>query len=198
MTYWKDENKHKKLPWLAPFKKKKLWIVTNPQRPFRRQNWSLWSNNDLYSSNITTGLCGFAAVWLSTLVVLFLVSPPPPTIFVSFLTVFVAFTSGSVFDGKLQFGNVVTFSLCFTLLLCWRSIWNCSQNCFVRWQKTWSSGYGRRPIFGRSWIRMYIGRTIFSISFLFKKLFWCLLKKTENKRNRGRGWPVLFSQLVSF
>lgn len=78
MTYWKDENKHKKLPWLAPFKKKKLWIVTNPQRPFRRQNWSLWSNNDLYSSNITTGLCGFAAVWLSTLVVLFLVSPPPP------------------------------------------------------------------------------------------------------------------------
>lgn len=145
--------------------------------------WSLW----VCCSLIEHSCCPFSGV-----------PSPPPTIFVSFLTVFVAFTSGSVFDGKLQFGNVVTFSLCFTLLLCWRSIWNCSQNCFVRWQKTWSSGYGRRPIFGRSWIRMYIGRTIFSISFLFKKLFWCLLKKTENKRNRGRGWPVLFSQLVSF
>ena len=59
-------------------------------------------------------------------------------------------------------------------------------------REPWSSGYGRRLTFLRSWVRIpvpYTGWTFFHIKLLLNCVDVCL-KKTENKRKRGRGWPI--------
>ena len=57
----------------------------------------------------------------------------------------------------------------------------------------WSSGYGRRLKFQRSWVWIpapYTGWTWhFSHWFVVKNCIICL-KRTENKRKRGQGWPI--------
>ena len=59
-------------------------------------------------------------------------------------------------------------------------------------QESWSSGYGRRLMFQRSWVQipaLYTGwKWHFSHLFVVKivKCVW----KDDNKWKRGRGWPI--------
>ena len=59
-------------------------------------------------------------------------------------------------------------------------------------QEPWSSGYGRRltvlKVMGLNSSAVYC-MDIFSHLFVVK-LYWSLFEKTENKRKRGRGWPI--------
>ena len=61
-------------------------------------------------------------------------------------------------------------------------------------REPWSSGYGRRLVFKRSWVRipaLYTGWTFFT--FIYCKNCIVCLKKTENKRKRGRDWLIFIS-----
>ena len=49
---------------------------------------------------------------------------------------------------------------------------------------SWSKGRGLE-----SWHHILDGIDIFYIDLLYK-LYGCLFEKTENKRKRGRGWPI--------
>ena len=68
-------------------------------------------------------------------------------------------------------------------------------------RKPWSSGYGRRLMFWRSWIWIpvpYTGWTWhFSTLICCKNCIVCL-KKTKNKRKRGRGWPIFYKKKWNF
>ena len=52
-------------------------------------------------------------------------------------------------------------------------------NTVVQWREPWYSGYGRRLTWQRSWVRILAPYTGY------------LFEKTENKRKRGPGWPIL-------
>ena len=52
-------------------------------------------------------------------------------------------------------------------------------NAVVQWREPWYSGYGRRLTWQRSWVRILAPYTGY------------LFEKTENKRKRGPGWPIL-------
>ena len=58
----------------------------------------------------------------------------------------------------------------------------------VGWEPL-SSGYGKRLMFRRSWVRILDWHEIFSHWFVVK-IVTCLFQKTKNKRKRGRGWPI--------
>ena len=73
--------------------------------------------------------------------------------------------------------------------------------CFYSWNQTkniifgrepWSSGYGRWLTFQRSWVRILAPDTgwTWHFSHWFVVKIVCLFEKTENKRKRGRGWPI--------
>ena len=62
--------------------------------------------------------------------------------------------------------------------------------CFVKGtgMLPWSSGYGRRLMFQRSWVQIpvpYTGWTVFSHLFVVKNVLF--VRRDENKRKRGRG-----------
>ena len=68
-------------------------------------------------------------------------------------------------------------------------------------REPWSSGYGRRLMIQSSWVQIpapYTGWT-----WHFFTLICCkncnnvCLKKTENKRKRGRGWPIFRKQFLN-
>ena len=59
-------------------------------------------------------------------------------------------------------------------------------------REPWSSGYGRRLVFGRSWVWIpapYTGWT-WHFSHLFALKFLLFVWKDKNKWKRGRGWPI--------
>ena len=63
----------------------------------------------------------------------------------------------------------------------------------------WSSGYGWRLMFQRSWVRMpapYTGWAFFTL--ICCKICIVCLKKAENKRKRGRSWAILFYLIKIF
>ena len=63
-------------------------------------------------------------------------------------------------------------------------------------REPWSSGNWRRLTFWRSWVRIpspYTGWT-WHFSHWFVVWLYCLFEKTENKRKRGRGWPIFFKK----
>ena len=65
----------------------------------------------------------------------------------------------------------------------------------VGWEP-WSSGYGRRLTYQRSWVRIpvpYTGWTWYFFTLICCKKLYCLFEKTENKRKRGRDWPIFFN-----
>ena len=58
-----------------------------------------------------------------------------------------------------------------------------------------SSGYGRRLMFERSWVRIlaqYTGWTLHFIILICCKNFYCVFEKTENKR----GWPIFLKKIT--
>ena len=58
-----------------------------------------------------------------------------------------------------------------------------------------SSGYGRRLMFERSWVRIlaqYTGWTLHFIILICCKKFYCVFEKTENKR----GWPIFLKKIT--
>ena len=69
-----------------------------------------------------------------------------------------------------------------------------SIGCFGR--EPWSSGYGRRLMIQRLWVRIpapYTGWTWHFFTLICcKNCSNVCLKKTENKRKRGQGWPIFF------
>ena len=64
----------------------------------------------------------------------------------------------------------------------------------IKLSMPWSSGYGKRLMFQRLWVRiqaLYTGWTWhFSHIFVVKIVMMCVWKD-ENKLKRGRGWPTL-------
>ena len=68
---------------------------------------------------------------------------------------------------------------------------NNNKNKFHGWEP-WSSGYGRRLTFWRSWVRipvLYTGWKFFSL--ICWKIVLMFVWKRPKKTNRGRGWPIL-------
>ena len=69
------------------------------------------------------------------------------------------------------------------------------RNSVVR--EPWSSGYGRRLTFQRSWVWFPAPDTGWTWHFFtlicYKNCIVCL-KKTENKRKRGRGWAIFLKK----
>ena len=63
-----------------------------------------------------------------------------------------------------------------------------------------SSGYGRRLMFQRSWVRIlavYNGWTWHFFTMIWCQKLYSLFEKTENKRKRGRDWTILKKKLSS-
>ena len=58
----------------------------------------------------------------------------------------------------------------------------------------WSSGYVRRLMSKKSWVQILAPcpRWTWHFSHWFVVQLYCLLEKTENKWNRGGGWPINF------
>ena len=69
-------------------------------------------------------------------------------------------------------------------------------------QKPWSSGYGRRRMFWRLWVRIPVPNTGWTFFKLIccKNYIWVCMKKTEDKWKRGRGRPIknIHKDLVLF
>ena len=62
-------------------------------------------------------------------------------------------------------------------------------------REPWSSGYGKRLTFQGSWVRIQAPDTGWTWHFSYwivVKIALFVWKKTENKRKRGRGWPIIF------
>ena len=90
---------------------------------------------------------------------------------------------------------------------CWLDVGSNSRKYWNQWiltffvresitvgREPWSSRYGKRLTFQRLWIRILVLDTGWTRHFFTliccKKCTVCL-KKTENKRKSGRGWPIL-------
>ena len=61
---------------------------------------------------------------------------------------------------------------------------------FLIRQETWYSGYGRRLIFRRSWVRISASYTGWTFSHLFVVKIVLFVWKDENKRKKSREWPI--------
>ena len=75
----------------------------------------------------------------------------------------------------------------------WLSVANLINTLWTLGREPWSSGYGRRLMFRRSWVRipaLYTGWTWVFFTLICCKKIYCLFEKTENKRKRGRSWPI--------
>ena len=68
---------------------------------------------------------------------------------------------------------------------------------FLIWEH-WSSGYGRKLTFQRLWVWIPAPDTGWTWHFFtlicYKDCIVCL-KKTENKRKRGQGWPIFLKKI---
>ena len=56
-------------------------------------------------------------------------------------------------------------------------------------REPWSSGYGRRLMCQRSWVRIPTCAWHYSHLFVVKIVMMCV-RKDENEWKRGRGWPI--------
>ena len=71
-------------------------------------------------------------------------------------------------------------------------------NCPGLGLEPWSSGNGRRLMFQRLWVRilaLYTGWTFFHIPICCK--ICNVVRKDENKRKRGRSWPIFFKKTLT-
>ena len=61
----------------------------------------------------------------------------------------------------------------------------------------WSSTYGRRLEFQRSWVRILVLFTEWKYHFshiFVVRIIMFFFEKTENKWKRGRGWPIFLKK----
>ena len=69
---------------------------------------------------------------------------------------------------------------------------NGKQSNSILGRELWSSGYGRRLMFQRLWVRIPAPYTVWTFfTYLFVEKFVICVWKDENKWKRGRDWPIL-------